>query len=90
MSTSVAGAIATAPTFNTAAGLAGAGLLNGLTPATAVQIVNWNGAALAAVLSGAAVPTLGEWSLIALASLLGLLGMRTMAGTIRPRRYPAA
>ncbi|HUL95316.1 MAG TPA: IPTL-CTERM sorting domain-containing protein [Usitatibacter sp.] len=88
MSTSLAAATSSAPNFSSPSALAAAGLLTGLTPASAAQIVNWNGAALAGAL-GNTIPTLGEWGLIALGWLLGLFGMRHLSKTL-PRRGTTA
>jgi hypothetical protein len=76
------GAQADAAAFNNTGSLQAAGYLAGLSPIQESQIVNWN-------ISAAAAPTLSEWAVMAMGSLLALVGLGRM-GFFRRRRSAGA
>ncbi len=81
MSGTVAGAEADATLFNTNASLRGTDYLSGLSVIDMSEIVNWN---LQPVNS--AVPTLNQWAVGGLASLLGLFGLVRLGFSGQGRR----
>lgn len=68
--------------FNSNSTLQATNYLTGLSGAQQAEIVNWT-------LNSVAVPTLGEWALMALGGLLGLFGLERAGFFVRRRRRAA-